>query len=78
MRPHKPVPHAPRRTFLRSGTTLVLGDGERQVRVLTLPRHCGSRLLNRLWDDCFGGEPRDDLVVWWPWDPTNPPPPSAN
>lgn len=56
----------------RVGTTLILGSG-RHVRVLTLPRVCGQRLLAHLWDDCFGADgSADDLVVWWPPDRPDP------
>jgi hypothetical protein len=49
----------------RRGTDLVVGAGERRVRVLDLPRVCSNRMLIGLWADRFGhgGSP----MVWVPW-----------
>lgn len=78
MKPEKPLGQLPHHVVLRSGTTLVFGRDGRQVRVLPLPRHCGYHMLHDSWDDCFGTEAKDEVVVWWPWNPTDPPGPSLN
>jgi hypothetical protein len=48
---------------LRSGTDLVLCQGTRQIRVLSLPRNCRRKILLCRWEDSFGD---CGLGVWPP------------
>jgi len=77
MKARKPI-QSSKRFIQRSGTTLLLGAEGRSVRVLTVPHHCGQRILHHNWDEAFGAEDGNDIVVWWPWDPANSSGPSRN